>query len=457
MTYQTINPYTNQLVKTYPDSSDDDLERALSLGHGLYKKWRQEPAATRSQSLHTIASSMRKKKDELAQLMTLEMGKRIQEAEFEVDLCADIADYFADESENFLRPTPLVTKAGKAYVVKQAIGVLMMVEPWNFPYYQIMRVFAPNYMLGNPMILKHASNVPGCAQAFADLVREAGAPEGSITNLFLNYDQVDAAIADKRLAGVALTGSERGGSSVAQTAGKYLKKSTMELGGNDVFIVLDDADMDLVKQMAPGARLGNAGQVCCASKRFVVMDNLYDDFLSSMVEAFRKPEPGDPADPATTLAPLSSVGARDKLQEQVDAAVAAGAQVAVGNERIDSPGAFFRPTILTGIDSSNPAYDQEMFGPVAAVYKVGSEQEAIDLANDSSYGLGSVVMSQDPDRADRVARAIETGMGFINGGWTTAPELPFGGVKNSGYGRELYTYGFDAFTNEHLILSYQQD
>ncbi|WP_390408519.1 NAD-dependent succinate-semialdehyde dehydrogenase [Lacticaseibacillus jixiensis] len=453
MAYKTINPYTNETLKTYPNATNAELEQTLATGHALYMTWRNEAPATRQAVLHKVADLMRQEKQSLAETITTEMGKLIGEAQAEVDLCADIADYFADHGADFLAPTPLPTNAGKAYYVKQAVGVLVMVEPWNFPYYQIMRVFAPNYIVGNPMILKHASNTPSCAAAFADVVRRAGAPAGALTNLFISYDQVSAAIADPRVAGVALTGSERGGAAVAKEAGENLKKSTMELGGNDAFIILDDADWDEVKAAAPQARLFNAGQVCSASKRFIVMADKYDEFVDYMKQEFAKVQPGDPLDPATTLAPLSSASAKVKLQKQIDAAIAAGATRVIGDEPVDLPGQFIPATILTNITKDNPAYNQEMFGPVAAIYKVNSEEEAIALANDSSYGLGSTVFSADPEHADRVARQIEAGMTTINRAWITAPELPFGGVKNSGYGRELYQLGLDAFVNEHLILN----
>ena len=455
MTYQTVNPFNNQLIKTYPDATDEDLENALARGHDLYKTWRkQEGPGDRPAQLRQVAKLFRQDEDALAANLTRDMGKLVGEARAEVELCADIADYFADHAEELLAPVPLDNPAGKAYYIKQATGVLVMVEPWNFPYYQIMRVFAPNFILGNPMILKHASNVPGSAVAFQETVTKAGAPEGSLTNLFVNYDQVDRAIADPRVSGVALTGSERGGASVAKSAGANLKKSSMELGGNDVFIILDDADWDLLKKVAPGARLTNAGQVCTSSKRFIVMEDRYDDFVSLMVDAFSHAVLGDPNSPDTTLAPMCMVSARDNLAKQVEKAVAAGARVAYGNKPYDSPGAFFTPTILTNIDRHNPVYNQEMFGPVASIYKVANEDEAIELANDSSYGLGGVVFSQDSEHADALARRIETGMTFINGGWVTMPELPFGGVKNSGYGRELYSLGFDTFANEHLIFDH---
>ncbi|WP_462399411.1 NAD-dependent succinate-semialdehyde dehydrogenase [Lacticaseibacillus pantheris] len=453
MAYQTINPYTNKVEQTYPNASDADLEAALTAAHKRYLEFRNAQPETRSAALHQVATLMRDEQHELATTLTREMGKLIGEAEAEVALCADIADYFADHGPGMLADTPLTTAAGPAYYAKQAVGVLVMVEPWNFPYYQIMRVFAPNFIVGNTMILKHASNTPASAEAFADVLRRAGVPDGSFANLFIDYDQVGQAIADPRVAGVALTGSERGGAAVAKEAGANLKKSTLELGGNDAFIILPDADWDIVRQVAPQSRLMNAGQICSASKRFIVVGDRYDEFVEFMKQEFAKVQPGAPMDPATTLAPLSSARAKDKLQKQVDAAVAAGAHVEYGNTPIDSDGAFFQPTVLTGIGRDNPVFNQELFGPVASIYHVDTEEEAVALANDSSYGLGSVVFSQDADRADRVARQLEAGMTFINRSWLTAPELPFGGVKNSGYGRELYELGLNAFVNEHLVLA----
>ncbi|KRM23577.1 aldehyde dehydrogenase [Ligilactobacillus acidipiscis DSM 15836] len=344
---------------------------------------------------------------------------------------------------------PVESPAGRAYYAKQSTGVIVAVEPWNFPLYQVVRVFAPNFIVGNPMILKHASICATSAQKFADLTLDAGAPKGALTNLFISYDQV---IHDPRVAGVCLTGSERGGAAVAKEAGAALKKSTLELGGNDAFIVLDDADFDEVKKVSPGARLYNAGQVCTSSKRFIVMADKYDDFVENLKNAFSKAKIGDPMDPETVVAPLSSKNAQEKLQKQVDSAIAGGATLVYGNEPINGEGFFFQPTILTNISKDNPVYNQEMFGPVAVVYKVDSEQEAIDLANDSSYGLGNTIFSSNCEHAQAVAEKIETGMSFINSGWTSLPELPFGGVKNSGYGRELSELGFDAFVNQHLVF-----
>ena len=453
MAYQTINPYTNELIKEYPNASDQELENTLTVAHSLYKETKQQPIQKRAEILHAIAAKIREKADELARACTIDMGKLLTESQGEVELCAIIADWFADHGEELLAPDALETVAtGTAEIRHHALGVLVMVEPWNFPYYQIMRVFAPNFMVGNPMILKHASNTPTSAQMMADVILEAGAPKGALTNLFLSYDQVEHAISDPRVQGVALTGSERGGASVAQAAGKNLKKSTMELGGMDPFIVLGDANMKDVNDLAWRMRIYNSGQVCTSSKRFIVMDNVYDEFIEKLKEAFSKVKPGDPLDPKTTFAPMNRKSAKEKLQKQVDEAIAHGAKVVYGNEPIDLPGQFFMPTILTEISKDNPSYTTEMFGPVAHVYKVHSEEEAIELANDSMYGLGGTVFAGDPDHGAEVAAQIETGMVFVNNFMVSLPDLPFGGVKNSGYGREMSKLGQLAFVNEQLIV-----
>lgn len=452
MAYKTIYPYNNKVLKEYENASDKDLEQALSSGHQVYQQWRTEDPRSRGVVLQKVADLMKQKRTDLAMAMTYDMGKLLTESLGEVDLCIWIAEYYAEHGSYLLQPEPLDTKKGHGYYLKQATGVLVAVEPWNFPLYQVMRVFAPNYMVGNPIILKSASICPTSVQMFADLVQDAGAPKGAFTNLFIDYDQVARAIEDPRVAGVCLTGSERAGASVAQSAGKALKKSTLELGGNDAFIILADADWDELKQVVPQARLYNAGQVCTSSKRFIVMDSMYDQFLELLQAAFSQVKMGDPMDEATTLAPLSSKGAKEKLQSQVDAAIAGGAQVYYGNQPVDLPGQFFQPTILTDIAHDNPIFDQELFGPVASVYRVHDEAEAIALANDSSYGLGGTVFSSDLEHAKKVAAQVETGMSFINAGWSSTPDMPFGGVKNSGYGRELSALGIESFINYHLVL-----
>ena len=452
MAYKTINPYTNEVEHEYSQATNDEIEKTLTAAHALYLKWRNGgELAERKRIITRLGELLRSKKHEMAEIMTRDMGKLIGEAEGEVELCASFCDYYVERADQFLAPTPIYTESGNAYVLHQATGVLMAVEPWNFPFYQIARVFIPNFLAGNPMILKDASNCPTSAQAFADLVKEAGAPEGSLTNMFIDYDQVGAIIADKRVQGVCLTGSERGGQAVATEAAKNLKKSTMELGGNDAFIVLPDADMDKLAAIIPAARLYNAGQVCTSSKRFIVPDNLYDEFLKRATEIFSNVKMGDPMDPATTLAPMNSEKAKNKLQKQVDLAVENGAKVVYGNQPVDLSGQFFMPTILTDISRDNPIFDQEMFGPVMSDYKYHDVQEAIDLANDSSYGLGNTVFGKNVSEARKVAAQIDTGMSWINSGWASLPELPFGGVKHSGYGRELAEQGFKSFVNDHLV------
>lgn len=454
MAYETKYPFTNEVLKSYDNISDDTIEDILATSHALYKKWRKEDTlANRKEQLHEIAEILRRDVDKYAEIMTKDMGKLFVEAKGEIELCADIADYYVDNADNFLTPRHLETDTGDAYYLRQSTGVILAVEPWNFPFYQIMRVFAPNFIVGNPMVLKHASICPGSAQAFEDLVKEAGAEDGSFTNLFVSYEQVAKIIADPRITGVCLTGSERGGASIAEEAGKNLKKTTLELGGNDAFIILDDANLDELKSLLPDVRLYNAGQVCTSSKRFIVTEKNYDAFLDILLESFKGAKWGDPMDPETTLAPLSSAGAKEDVLAQIKLAVDNGAKVLYGNEPIDHPGNFVTQTILTDITKDNPIYNQEIFGPVASVYKVATEEEAIELANDSSYGLGGTVFGTDVDRVHEVAAQIETGMSFINAGWASLPELPFGGVKNSGYGRELSELGFTAFVNEHLVYT----
>ncbi len=456
MAYKTVNPYTNELVKSFPDATEEEIQNALSKGQALYKKWRDEPISGRAETLHKIADLLRKNEDELAKIATIDMGKLLSESKGEVELCAIIADYYADNGADLLKPTPLTSQAtGDAEIIKQSTGVLMMVEPWNFPYYQIMRVFAPNFIVGNPMILKHASNTPGSAEAFEKIVAEAGAPDGSLTNLFASYDQVSEIIADPRVQGVALTGSKRGGQSVAAVAGQNLKKNSMELGGSDAFVVLSDADLDTAVNLAWRVRIYNAGQVCTSAKRFIVADNLYDKFLEKLKDAFSQLKPGDPMDPETTIAPMNSQRAKEKLQGQIDKAIEGGAKLYYGDGKIDLPGQFLEPTILTDIDKDNPEFYDELFGPVAQVFKVGSDQEAIDLANDSELGLGGIVVSSNPAHGKAVAEKIETGMVFVNSFLVSLPELPFGGVKGSGYGREMSEIGLNAFTNEKLIVTSQ--
>ncbi|MBI0022946.1 NAD-dependent succinate-semialdehyde dehydrogenase [Lactobacillus sp. W8172] len=450
--YQSVNPYTNETFASYDNPTASQIEDAINLADALYHKWCHETPESRAEILHQVADGFRQNEEEMAKIMTLEMGKMINESKGEVELCASICDYYADHGPQMLKPQLIESNLGNAYYLKQATGVIMACEPWNFPLYQVIRVFAPNFIVGNPILLKHAHNVPGSAALTAKIIKQAGAPEGSLINLYPSYDQLDQIIADPRIQGVALTGSERGGASVAENAGKNLKKSTMELGGNDAFIVLDDADPLVLKKALSSARTYNDGQVCTSSKRIIVVKSRYDEVLHELKNAFSVLKAGDPLDTSTTLPPMNSTRSRDKLSKQVDEAIDAGAKVFYEYPEINSDGAFFRPIILTDVDKNNPAYDQEFFGPVAIVYEVEDEDEAIALANDSSYGLGSSVISADVKHAQEVAAQIETGMTVINGTWISSGELPFGGIKKSGYGRELSDLGMMAFVNEHLVI-----
>ncbi len=453
MAYQSTNPYNGQVVKTFNDIDDAQLESKLKAAQACFDEvWRHKSFAERKAVLSRAAALMRERTQEFAQLITLEMGKLIAQSEGEVKLSAAILDYYAEHAESFLAPEKLNTAKGDAVVESSPIGVLFGVEPWNYPYYQIVRFAAPNLMAGNVVMVKHASNVPQCALAFERLLEEAGAPAGAYTNLFISKDQVAKVIDDARIRAVALTGSEGAGAVVAQRAGKNLKKSTLELGGSDAFIVLDDADLDNAVKHAVAGRMGNSGQACTASKRFIVVEALADRFLEKFQTAMQGFEPGDPLDPKTTLAPLSSAQALETLLAQVNEAVTHGARIVMGGQRIEGQsGAFMQPTILTDISADNPTYMQEFFGPVALFFPVPDEAAAVALANDSPFGLGGSVFTQDVERGKRVARLIDTGMVFINSAAVSMPDLPFGGVKNSGYGRELSGAGIQEFVNKKLI------
>ena len=453
MAYQSTNPFTGKVEKTFADISPTQLEEKLQRADDCFKAdWQSRSFAARAVVLKSAAALMRDRAQSLAELITLEMGKLIPQSLGEVALSAAILDYYADHAEQFLAPEKLTTPKGEAMVESSPIGVLFGVEPWNYPYYQIARFAAPNLMAGNVVMVKHASSVPQCALAFEQLLHEAGAPDGAYTNLFISKEQVAQVIEDPRIRAVALTGSEAAGAIVAAQAGKHLKKTTLELGGSDAFIVLEDADLDKAVKHAVSGRMGNAGQACTASKRFIVVDALADRFLEKFQTALDQFTPGDPMDKATTLAPLSSAQALENLLKQVDGAVRHGARLVMGGKRIDGlPGAFMQPTLLTDISANNPAYKEEFFGPVALFFRVADEDAAVALANDSPFGLGGSVFTQDIERGKRVARKIDTGMVFINSGAVSSPELPFGGVKNSGYGRELSGAGIQEFVNKKLI------
>jgi len=451
MAYRSINPFNGKTLHSFEETTDAGLETALATAQAAYELWRHKSYAERAKIIGRAAELLHAQSDAFAHTMTLEMGKRISEARGEVDFSARILAYYAKNAERFLAPVKLHPTRGEAHMESSPIGVIFAVEPWNFPYYQLARVAGPHLMAGNVMVIKHASNVPQCALAFEKLFVEAGAPAGLYTNLFISHAQTDKLIADPRIKGVALTGSVEAGRIIAAGAGKAVKISSMELGGADAFIVLDDADLEHTIKWAVWGRMYNAGQTCCASKRFIVVESMADKFLAAFKEALGALHAGDPLDEATTLGPLSSEGALVTLLAQVKTAVKHGATIAMGGKRIDRPGSFMEPTILTHVTKDNPAFRDEFFGPVAMFFRVKDEDEAIAIANDSDFGLGGSVFTQDMARGQRVASRVETGMMFINNIDWTDPELPFGGIKDSGYGRELGDMGIQEFVNKKLV------
>jgi succinate-semialdehyde dehydrogenase/glutarate-semialdehyde dehydrogenase len=452
MTYSSINPATGETVRTFDEISDADLDEALHTARSCYQNdWRHRSIADRARIVKAAAAELRANAGEYAQCITAEMGKLIGTAQAEVGLSAAILDYYADHAETFLAPKELPESPG-AVVETEPIGVILGIEPWNFPYYQIARVAGPQLMAGNVLIIKHAESVPQCALAYAGLFEKAGAPVGAYTNVFASIDQVGRVIEDPRIAGVTVTGSERAGSAVAERAGRSRKKVVMELGGSDPLIVLEDANLQQAAAGALFGRMFNTGQSCVSSKRLIVVGKQRGEtFLRAFSEGLGSLQAGDPADPETTLGPLSSQRALDLLLDQIRIAKDGGGSVILGGNKIDRPGHYLEPTILTGIDEKNPAFAQEFFGPVASCYVVDTEDEAIALANATPFGLGASVFTADIDRGRRVAKQIESGMVFINQPAWTAPELPFGGVKNSGFGRELSESGFGEFVNRKLV------
>lgn len=454
MSYATISPYTGETLKTFPNATDAEVAQAIDQAQAMFDTWKGVGVAERVKVLQKAANLLRKNHTDYAKILTLEMGKVIGEAEGEVELCAQILEYYVENAERLLAPEKLSSRHPsytESWIEHEPQGILLAVEPWNFPYYQIVRIAAPQLAAGNVLILKHASNVPQCAAAFERLFREAGLPQGGFTNLYATRDQLKAIIEDPRVQGVALTGSEGAGAVVAAQAGKALKKSTMELGGADAFVVLADADLDKAVKWAVTGRHWNAGQVCCSSKRIIVVDEIYDAFLEKYKAGVAKLKAGDPMEPSTTLAPLSSQGAVDDLTKQLDQAVAHGAKVEIIGADVPSKGAFFRPVLLSDVSDDNPAHYWEFFGPVSQVIRAKDEAEAIRIANDSPFGLGGSVFTTNIKHGIEVAKKISTGMVYINHPTGVAADLPFGGVRRSGYGRELTGLGIKEFVNQKLI------
>jgi succinate-semialdehyde dehydrogenase / glutarate-semialdehyde dehydrogenase len=452
MAYQSINPFNGELLQTFDQLTDSQVESALAKADSTFQKvWSKASFRDRAKVVGRAASLMLDRKETLARLAAIEMGKRISEGRDEVALSTAILQYYADHAEAFLAPQAINTAMGDAHLEFSPLGVLIGVQPWNFPYYQLARFAAPNLMAGNVLLVKHSSGVPQCALAFQQLFTDAGAPSGAYTNLFASSDQVGALIDDPRTKGIALTGSEQAGESLASRAGKNLKRSTMELGGSDAFIVLEDCDLEFAVKMAVLGRIGNVGQTCIGAKRFIVVGPRAEQFLVAFRDALSQLKPGDPLDESTTLAPLASETALTLLQKQVREAVAHGARLFAGGDRIGHRGAFMQPTILTDVAPDNPAFRQEFFGPVALFFAARDVEEAVAIANNSPYGLGGSVYTSDIEHGKQIASRIETGMVFVNYPFVSAPDLPFGGIKRSGYGKELSSLGIQEFVNKKLI------
>jgi succinate-semialdehyde dehydrogenase/glutarate-semialdehyde dehydrogenase len=451
--YAVVNPATGETIKEYPEIGDAELRAAIDRADEVSRTWsRSSTVAERAALVRKAGELHSERRQQLAEIIVREMGKPIEQALMEVDFAAEIYGYYADSAEQLMadEPIELLGGEGTAVVRRSSFGVLLGIMPWNFPYYQVARFAGPNLVIGNPILLKHAHQCPESAAAMAQIFSDAGFPAGAYENIYATNEQIEWVLADPRVHGVSVTGSERAGAAVAEIAGRNLKKVVLELGGSDPFILLGTDDLDATVEAAAEARLDNTGQSCNAAKRFIVADDFYDEFLEKFSATFSAAKPGDPSAEDTAVGPLSSQTAADRLEQQVKKAVDNGAEVVVGGKR---DGNYFEPTILTGIEPGDEASQEEFFGPVAQVYRVGSEEEAVALANQTPFGLGSYVMTTDKAQGERVADEIEAGMVYVNLVGADSPELPFGGFKRSGFGRELGRFGADEFVNKKLIRS----
>ena len=449
--YAVTNPATGEQIKTFPTITDDELDAVIALANETHRTWlRSTTVEERAKLVRRVGELHTERREQLAEITVREMGKPTEQALGEIDFCADIYGYYADNGPDLMKDEPIELLAGEgtAIIRRSSLGVILGIMPWNFPTYQVARFAGPNLIIGNAVLLKHAPQCPETAAALQAIYLDAGFPEGAYVNIYATNDQIARVIADPRVQGVSVTGSERAGAAVAEVAGRNLKKVVLELGGSDPFILLSTDDMDATVEAAVSARLDNAGQSCNAAKRFVVIDELYEPFLEKFTAAMTGWEPGDPTAEGTALGPLSSSTAADRLQDQLDRAIKGGATVVAGGER---SGNFFSPMVLTDVTPDNDAYREELFGPVAVVYRAGSEDEAVELANDTPFGLGSYLFTTDAEQAERVANKIDAGMVYVNIVGADGAELPFGGVKRSGSGRELGKYGADEFVNKKLI------
>ena len=452
--FKVVNPATNETEREFAAATDAEVEQVLERSARAYQSWRTTAKDERAKVLLRVADLYKERSDDLAALITREMGKPTREAKGEISLVVSIYRYYANQGPELLADTPLSPRAGgEALVRKEPIGPLLGIMPWNFPYYQVARFAGPNLMVGNTIILKHAPQCPESALAMEQIFRDAGLAEDAYINIFATNSQIADMIADPRVAGVSVTGSERAGSAVAEIAGRNLKKVVLELGGSDPFIVLDSEDVTKTVAAAVAGRMGNAGQACNAAKRIIVVGDLYDEFADQFTAEMATLRPGDPTDPASDLGPLSSEAAAERLMVQIRDAVDQGATLRTGGNRVDRPGAFVEPTVLTDVTPQMRAYHEELFGPAAVIYRVADAAEAVELANSSSFGLGGAVYSADPERAQEVADMLDTGMVWVNSPTGSMADLPFGGTKRSGVGRELGPSGIDEFVNKKLIYT----
>lgn len=444
--YAVVNPATGETLKEYATATDAEIQDAMASAHKAYQEWaRTTTVAERAALIQKVADLHLERKDELAEIIHREMGKPLEQCVGEVEFSADIISYYAKNGEEFLKDQEIPTEDGqRTFIRRQGLGVILGIMPWNYPYYQVARFAAPNIVAGNTIILKHAEQCPESAAAIAQIYKDAGLPEGAYVNVYASHDQISTIIADDRVAGVSLTGSERAGAIVAEQAGRALKKCVLELGGSDVLLVLDVDDLDYAVEQAVAGRMENSGQACNASKRIIVMDKYFDEFKEKYLKAMSSlsMEDGD-------FGPLSSDKATATLKDQVDRALSQGAELLVGDK--EPSGNVFVPGVLTGVTPDMDVFREELFGPVAQLYRVSSDEEAIELANDSPYGLGSVVLCDDTDRAIEVGSKLDVGMVFIGGAGLDAADVPFGGVKRSGFGRELGPLGIEEFVNKKIF------
>ena len=444
---KAINPKNNELIREYPEHTEEEVLKIIGSVQKVHDEWRKVPFTVRAEKMHKAAEILRSRKEEFARLISDEMGKIIRESGAEVEKCAWVCDYYADNAETFLSDEPVQTDARESYVAFDPLGVVLAVMPWNFPFWQVFRFAAPALMAGNGAVLKHASNVPGCALAIEGIFREAGFPEHLFRSLLIKPSLIPTVINDSRIKAATLTGSEPAGAAVASLAGRNIKKTVLELGGSDPFIVLDDADLQKCVTTAVQARMINAGQSCIAAKRFIVVENRlkeFEDMFTSQMAALKL---GDPLDESTDVGPLAREDLVREIERQVNASVAAGAKLLLGGKRKEGEGAYYLPTVLTGVKAGMAVFTEETFGPVATIIPVKDENEAIAVANDSEFGLGASLWTADIEKGKKLAREIQSGSVFVNGMVKSDPRLPFGGIKKSGYGRELSHYGIKEFVN----------